>query len=155
MSAGASAWVCGGAAAGGLKKAPEHRPGQCRQAPPRGAGWGVGSLRSAFRGAAVDAGCGEARERRGGRSEAVCCSGSAGGDAMTIAVTGATGLIGTRLVARLSALGHKVKVLTRNPGRARGKLPYRGLTFVGPSQWESTICGCDGVVNLAGEPIAT
>ena len=74
---------------------------------------------------------------------------------MFIGIVGATGLIGSRLVARLAALGHRVRVLTRNTGKARAKLPYGGLTFFGPSQWDSAICGCDGVVNLAGKQIAT
>ncbi len=69
---------------------------------------------------------------------------------------GATGLVGSRLVSRLVSEGHRVKVLTRNVNDARKKLPsYPDLQFVGPVQWASAIPGCDGVVNLAGEPIAT
>src|SRR3712207_8424114 len=38
-------------------------------------------------------------------------------------VTGATGLIGSRLVAELSARGDEVTVLSRDPDRARERLP--------------------------------
>ncbi|GMH35280.1 hypothetical protein BSKO_03148 [Bryopsis sp. KO-2023] len=77
------------------------------------------------------------------------------GESLTVAVTGATGLIGARLVAKLASLNHKVVVLTRDVGRAKSKLPYPGISVHGPNSWESAICGCDAVVNLAGEPIAT
>ena len=48
-----------------------------------------------------------------------------------VTVTGATGLIGTRLVAALCAAGTDVTVLSRDPQRARAKLertapPARG-----------------------------
>lgn len=72
-----------------------------------------------------------------------------------MAVTGATGLVGTRLVQALKAEGYTVKVLTRNPAKARSALPYAGLEFFGPAQWASAIRGAYAVVNLAGEPIAT
>ncbi|GLC58664.1 hypothetical protein PLESTB_001385800 [Pleodorina starrii] len=74
---------------------------------------------------------------------------------MTVAITGATGLVGSRLVAKLAAAGHKVRVLTRNPASARSKLSYPGLEFFGPSEWRRGVEGASGVVNLAGEPIAT
>eukprot|EP00873_Tetraselmis_striata_P014808 jgi/Tetstr1/435072/TSEL_024041.t1 len=74
---------------------------------------------------------------------------------MTVAVTGATGLIGSRLVAKLTAQGHAVRVLGRNLSAAQSKLPYRNVSFYGPNEWEQGVRGCTGVVNLAGEPIAT
>ncbi|GLC74878.1 hypothetical protein PLESTF_001567200 [Pleodorina starrii] len=78
-----------------------------------------------------------------------------GSEKMTVAITGATGLVGSRLVAKLAAAGHKVRVLTRNPASARSKLSYPGLEFYGPSEWRRGVEGASGVVNLAGEPIAT
>ncbi|KAL0042688.1 hypothetical protein WJX79_007833 [Trebouxia sp. C0005] len=75
---------------------------------------------------------------------------------MVIAVTGATGLVGSRLVSRLSAQGHTVRVLTRNPDKARSKLPYARLQFFNiGQQLPDALKGATGVVNLAGEPIAT
>mmetsp|Transcript_1727 Transcript_1727/g.5018 ORF Transcript_1727/g.5018 Transcript_1727/m.5018 type:complete len:383 (-) Transcript_1727:630-1778(-) len=80
---------------------------------------------------------------------------SADGEKMTIAITGATGLVGSRLVSKLSSQGHSVRVLTRNVGAARNKLPYGRLQFYAPAEWASAFDGATGVVNLAGEPIAT
>ncbi|KXZ41576.1 hypothetical protein GPECTOR_383g186 [Gonium pectorale] len=74
---------------------------------------------------------------------------------MTIAITGATGLVGSRLTAKLVAAGHKVRVLTRSISSARSKLSYPGLEFFGPADWAKAVEGATGVVNLAGEPIAT
>ena len=81
---------------------------------------------------------------------------------MKIAVTGATGFVGSRLVERLVAEGHDVKVLTRSVEKARKvfSVPkYKQLTFVAYTPtaaggWQSEISGCDGVINLAGEPIS-
>lgn len=75
---------------------------------------------------------------------------------MRITVTGATGLIGTRLVAALRARGDEVTVLSRRPEDARRVL---GVDVVG---WHAeteaapvdALAGRDGVVHLAGEPIA-
>ena len=63
---------------------------------------------------------------------------------------GAAGLVGSRLVAKLSSQGHTVRVLTRNVANAKANLPYRGLTFSAPADWESAVKGCTAVVNLAG-----
>ncbi len=63
---------------------------------------------------------------------------------------GATGLVGSRLVAKLAAQGHTARVLTRNVAAARAKLPFPRTEFFAPSQWGSAVCGASGVVNLAG-----
>ena len=81
---------------------------------------------------------------------------------MKIAVTGATGFVGSRLVEKLTAAGNKVLVLTRNPERAKRVFPSAAIPNVeimgyNPTEsgdWQKAISGCDGVVNLAGEPIA-
>jgi hypothetical protein len=81
---------------------------------------------------------------------------------MKVAITGATGFVGTRLVERLHADGHQILVLTRNlsaAGKVFPKSAFPNLEIVAytPTQsgaWQDAIAGCDGVVNLAGEPIA-
>jgi uncharacterized protein len=77
---------------------------------------------------------------------------------MKVAITGATGFVGSRLVERLQSLGHGVVVLTRNPAAARQKFPiavYKTVEILGyNADWQTHIAGCDGVVNLAGTPIA-
>ncbi|CAL5223129.1 g5594 [Coccomyxa viridis] len=73
----------------------------------------------------------------------------------TVAVTGATGLVGTRLVSKLTSQGHSVRVLTRNPNAASGKLPYPRVEVFGPSRWNDAVKGSTAVINLAGEPIST
>jgi len=75
---------------------------------------------------------------------------------MKIAITGATGLIGTRLVEALKARGDEVTVLSRSPERAAAAL---GVEAVG---WDAmaepapaaAISGRDAVIHLAGEPVA-
>lgn len=79
---------------------------------------------------------------------------------MKIAVTGATGFVGSYLVARLVKEGHDVKVFTRSVEKAKKALAkLKAIEFVSytPTQsgdWQSEISGCDGVINLAGEPIS-
>ncbi len=81
---------------------------------------------------------------------------------MKVAITGATGFVGSRLVERLSAEGHQILVLTRNLAAAQKIFPKSALpnleivayTPTASGAWQEAIALCDGVVNLAGEPIA-
>ena len=81
---------------------------------------------------------------------------------MKVAIAGATGFVGSRLVERLHSEGHSVLVLARDSERARRVFPasaYPNLEIVAytPAEsgdWQNLIAGCDGVVNLAGVPIA-
>lgn len=81
---------------------------------------------------------------------------------MKVAVTGATGFVGSRLVERLQQEGHQILVLTRNPERARQVFPaatfpnveIAAYTPLKSGDWQKLVSGCDGVVNLAGAPIA-
>ena len=78
---------------------------------------------------------------------------------MCVAISGASGFVGSRLVAKLLAGGHEVRVLTRDVNAARmalrGSMTGGNVTFVSPEKWAAAIPGCTGVVNLAGEPIST
>ncbi|MBD2501296.1 thylakoid membrane protein ThyD [Anabaena azotica] len=81
---------------------------------------------------------------------------------MKVAITGATGFVGTRLVQRLHKEGHQIIILTRNTTSARRNFPAQtfpnveivAYTPTTSGAWQDVIAGCDGVVNLAGEPIA-
>ena len=75
---------------------------------------------------------------------------------MRILVTGATGLIGSRLVARLSADGHTVTALSRRPERARARLPDLSDAWTwrqGEVSPPLQAFACDAVVHLAGESV--
>ena len=71
--------------------------------------------------------------------------------AQTILVTGATGFIGTRLAASLTAAGHHVVALVRDPAKA-AMLPAPLTSITGLDQLASDT-RIDAIVNLAGEPI--
>ena len=78
---------------------------------------------------------------------------------MRVTVTGATGLIGTRLVAALARRGDEVTVLSRDPrARARAaRLRHRGGragTRSASRRPTQALAGRDGVIHLAGEPVA-
>lgn len=77
---------------------------------------------------------------------------------MRVTLTGATGLIGTRLVAALARRGDEVTVLSRDPQRAREKLGSGIATEawdpLGEPAPTSALTGRDGVIHLAGEPVA-
>jgi uncharacterized protein len=76
---------------------------------------------------------------------------------MKVAITGATGFVGSRLVAKLLAQGDEVLVLSRNASAAQTKFPQAQVVQYRPLEsgdWQQSIAGCDAVVNLAGEPIA-
>ncbi|CAN6555277.1 unnamed protein product [Malus baccata var. baccata] len=77
---------------------------------------------------------------------------------MTVSITGATGFIGRRLVQRLHADNHSVRVLTRSRSKAELIFPVKdfpGIVIAEEAQWKDSIQGSTGVVNLAGLPIST
>ncbi|MCG8708121.1 TIGR01777 family oxidoreductase [Brenneria sp. 4F2] len=72
---------------------------------------------------------------------------------MQLLITGGTGLIGRHLIPRLQSMSHQITVLTRNPERARKVLGER-VECWSTLDNKTSLDGFDGVINLAGEPIA-
>ncbi|MDB9494222.1 TIGR01777 family oxidoreductase [Spirulina major CS-329] len=81
---------------------------------------------------------------------------------MKVAITGATGFVGSRLVEKLTADQHQVVVFSRHGEKARRTFPSEAFPTVDiveytpkkSGAWQEQIAGCDAVVNLAGAPIA-
>lgn len=80
---------------------------------------------------------------------------------MKIAITGATGFIGEKLVSKL-AIQHQIVIFTRNIEKAKSafkasllsNLEFVSYTPKQAGEWQKKIDGCDAVINLAGAPIA-
>jgi uncharacterized protein (TIGR01777 family) len=81
---------------------------------------------------------------------------------MKVAITGATGFVGSRLVEKLNSQGDRVLVFTRDAKRGHRVFPASAFPNVEivaytpkvAGGWQANISGCDAVVNLAGAPIA-
>src|ERR1041385_3408053 len=75
---------------------------------------------------------------------------------MNLVITGASGFIGTALTARLSREGHTLKLLTHSAPRTANTANRRWHHWTPgtPGDWQEIVDGADGVINLAGEPIA-
>jgi uncharacterized protein (TIGR01777 family) len=77
---------------------------------------------------------------------------------MRVTLTGATGLLGTAVIAALTDRGDEVTVLSRDPERASVQLGDDVQTVRWDPRSEPAparaLTGRDAVVNLAGEPIA-
>lgn len=76
---------------------------------------------------------------------------------MKVAVSGASGFLGPRLIERLLERGHGVHVLARDVKRTLGRLPpgvtgsfFDATTPLSPDALE----GAEAVVHMAGEPVA-
>ncbi len=76
---------------------------------------------------------------------------------MKVVVTGATGFIGTALVAALRARGDTITVLSRDAERARAKLGDYVTAVTAdletPGAWGDALSGTDAIVHLAGESV--
>jgi uncharacterized protein (TIGR01777 family) len=73
-----------------------------------------------------------------------------------VTITGATGLIGPRVIAELQARGDEVTVLTRDPERAQaalGGVEAHAWDPVAGRAPTAALTGRDAVLHLAGEPI--
>src|ERR1043166_8391465 len=75
---------------------------------------------------------------------------------MRFVITGASGFIGTALCSRLLTNGHSLTLLTHAapPSANTQMTKWHHWTPGTPGDWEKLLDGADGVINLAGEPIA-
>ncbi len=75
---------------------------------------------------------------------------------MNLVITGASGFIGSALAEQLGNDGHALILLSRTPPTAKILAKKRWLTWQPgvAGEWEKLIDGADGIVHLAGEPIA-
>jgi hypothetical protein len=75
---------------------------------------------------------------------------------MRVTLTGATGLIGTRLVRALRERGDEVTVLSRSPQKAAALLGVEASAWdpIAGAPPAEALSGRDAVVHLAGEPVA-
>jgi uncharacterized protein (TIGR01777 family) len=75
---------------------------------------------------------------------------------MKLIISGATGFIGSVLIERLRKQSHSLVMLSRRPRRQHSTTNAQWLTWENQShgEWEQAIDGADGIINLAGEPIA-
>ncbi|HEX5926726.1 MAG TPA: TIGR01777 family oxidoreductase [Baekduia sp.] len=75
---------------------------------------------------------------------------------MNVTLTGATGLIGTKLVRALRDHGDTVTVLSRSPEKAQARLGVEAVAWdslAGPAP-VAALRSRDAVIHLAGEPVA-
>ncbi|MEP7218242.1 MAG: TIGR01777 family oxidoreductase [Bacteroidota bacterium] len=77
-----------------------------------------------------------------------------------IVVTGATGLIGRKIIKRLSERGDRVTALVRDVERGRRAAPgatdyLAWSSSMADGPWATAIDGADAVIHLAGSPVAT
>ena len=75
---------------------------------------------------------------------------------MRLVVTGASGFIGTALCEALLQQGHALTLFTRAATRDANTGTKRWLQWTPGTlkEWDTALDGVDGVINLAGEPIA-
>ena len=77
----------------------------------------------------------------------------------TIIITGATGLIGSKLAARLTDRGERVIAFVRHPERDKQRVPkashyVKWEAGMHEGEWKEAIDDADALINLAGAPIA-
>jgi len=69
---------------------------------------------------------------------------------MRIAITGATGFVGSHLVEQAVAAGHEVRALTRRPQTPRPGLEWIGGALDRPEALAALVDGVDAVLHVAG-----
>jgi uncharacterized protein (TIGR01777 family) len=73
---------------------------------------------------------------------------------MRLVIAGASGFIGSMLVKSLLKQGHALTLLTRRPSPNAGQKHWIVWQPGVPGEWEKCVDSADGIINLAGEPIA-
>ncbi len=73
---------------------------------------------------------------------------------MRVLVTGASGLIGSRVLRALVQRGDSVVAVSRTPRAATPGVDWRVFAGNDPPQWRDAVTGCQAVLNLAGESLA-
>jgi uncharacterized protein (TIGR01777 family) len=75
---------------------------------------------------------------------------------MKLVIAGATGFIGSPLCDKLIEQGHSLTLLSRSLSSGTTPPNKKWITWYPPPSgaWEQAIDGADGIINLAGEPIA-
>ena len=75
---------------------------------------------------------------------------------MKLVISGATGFIGSELVSQLARQNHTLTLLSRKPRAHPRGANIQWMVWDGgvPGSWQTALNGADGVINLAGEPIA-
>src|SRR5688572_27374758 len=75
---------------------------------------------------------------------------------MKIIIAGATGFIGSLLTDRLWSQFYSLVLLSRKPPAEVGVSKKEWFAWAPPAggEWEKAVDGADGIINLAGEPIA-
>ncbi|HEX9664141.1 MAG TPA: TIGR01777 family oxidoreductase [Candidatus Binatia bacterium] len=75
---------------------------------------------------------------------------------MKLVISGATGFIGSEVVSQLARQNHTLMLLSRKPRAQPRSANNQWMVWDGglPGSWQTALDGADGVINLAGEPIA-
>ena len=75
---------------------------------------------------------------------------------MKLVISGGTGFIGSELVSQLARQNHTLTLLSRKPRAHPRGANIQWMVWDGglPGSWQTALDGADGVINLAGEPIA-
>src|SRR5687768_9079984 len=69
---------------------------------------------------------------------------------LTLAITGATGFVGGRLLDLALADGHQVRALTRRPQQPREGVTWVEGTLDRPDSLDQLCSGADAVIHVAG-----
>lgn len=69
---------------------------------------------------------------------------------MKIFVAGGTGFVGEHLVRELLGSGHSVRLLVHSHGTSGGEVEQVTGDITRPETFESSVSGCDAVINLVG-----